>query len=136
MLHLQPARELSIIVTVSMETYDLFSLICSLFPNDPFSHYPPKPLPSLSSFQKPPWNFHFPSAILLPVLLSYQKHVHGTLTFELTRTKIRMVNEPRETRMKQIQLRKVHRWRPSQRGATGVGKLEWKQDSPMFILLI
>lgn len=136
MLHPQSARELSIIITVSMETYDLFSLICSLSPNDPLSHYPPQPQPNLNSFQKSPQNFHFPPAILQPTLLSDQKHVHGTLTFELTRTKIRMVNEARETRREQIQLVNVHIRRPSQWGATEVGKLGWKQDFPVFILLM
>lgn len=132
MLHLQSARERSIIITVSMETYDLFSLICSLFPNDRLSHYPQAPSPTSILSRRP----HGIFISHQPILLSDQKHVHGTLTFELTRTKIRMVNEPKETRKKQIQLRKVHIWRPSQRGATEVGKLEWKQDFPMFILLI
>lgn len=134
-LHLQSARELSIIITVSMETYDLFSLICSLFPNDPFSHYPPHFPPQPQFFPEASMEFPF-SISNLTLLLSDQKHVHGTLTFELTRTKIRIVNEPRETRKQQIQLRKVHIGRPSQQGATEVDKLEWKQDFPMFILLI
>lgn len=55
--HPQPGIEISVIVTVSMETYDLFALISSLFPDDPFSHFS-TPLPililSIGSF----WHFH------------------------------------------------------------------------------
>lgn len=51
MPHPQPGAELSIIVTVSMETYDLFSLIPSLFPKDPLSHFCSHP-PTLTISEK------------------------------------------------------------------------------------
>lgn len=94
---------------------------------------PPSPTPAQPQFfPEVSTELPFPTSNSPAYIVKWSKHVHGTLTFELTRTKIRMVNEPRE----QIQLVKVHIRRPSQWGATEVGKLGWKQDFPVFILLM
>ena len=58
-----------------METYDLFALISSLFPDDPFSHFsnPPRQPPNPDPFHKAFWHFIPQAKTLQPILLSDRK---------------------------------------------------------------